>query len=134
MQPCRTSYRERYVRALSSRGDSMLNLNGRTLNRIDLGAQADVTRDKASSLAPDGSTSENRDRGTLESRGISQRPLYREQVLASPSSSSLSLLLLHISLLSLSLFHHMVAKARVSNRHAFSSRTHARIRMSRKQF
>jgi len=30
---------------------SMVNLNGRTLNRIDSGAQADVTRDKAALIS-----------------------------------------------------------------------------------
>ena len=48
-------------------------------------------------LARGESTSENRDRETLESRGILQRPVYREQVLSlrppplPPSSSFLSI-------------------------------------------
>jgi len=50
-------------------------------------------------LARGESTSENRDRGTLESRGILQRPVYREQVLASlPSVSSLLILSLSLSI------------------------------------
>lgn len=101
------SYREHYIQTLSScvmlRVDShhhqfkcshaseIARIDGNakiSFANYDSSAKRERERELVLDFASLESTSENRDRGTLESCGISQRPVYRVQVLASPLSPS----------------------------------------------